>query len=887
MTPERSIAHYRLTDKIGAGGMGEVWRAQDTKLGREVAVKLLPDAFARDSERMARFQREAQVLASLNHPNIAAIYGVEDRALIMELVDGPTLEERIARGAIPLDEALPLVHQLIDALEYAHEKNVVHRDLKPANIKLTPEGRVKVLDFGLAKAMGAEVPPGDPASSPTLTMRSTLAGVILGTAAYMSPEQARGQNADKRADVWAFGVVLYEMLTGRQLFGGPTISDTLASVLKEEPPLGQIPPRMRRVVSACLVKDPRLRLRDIGSARLLLDASDEAQHAPSRLPWVLAAAGILLAAGGWFAVWRGAAPSRDLMQFNIDLGPDSIAGFRTTAAPSPDGTRIVFQSRDSDGRLRLSTRLLSQPVATPLAGTENGSEPFYSPDGKWIGFFANNSMKKVALSGGPAVTLCNAERVLGAAWDTNGTIIASLGISGGLFRVPAAGGSPVPITNPSERGEMTHRWPQLLPGGQTVLFTSHRTANSFDAADVDVLSLKSGQWKTVVRNAYYGRYLPSGHLVYVNQGSLFAAPFDPQTGTLKASPTPVLDDLAGNTTVGGGQFDFSSTGMFVYLRGKPTDATVSLAWADPSGKIDQLLSSASIYDISISPDGTKVAMSSGALPSVDLTVVDVQSKNQTKITFNGQQNRHPIWTPDGKHIVYVSQASATAGLWWVRQDGASEPRQILNTKETIFPDSFSPDGRRLAYTIASGDTSFDIWTLPLDLSDPEKPKALTAEPFLRTRAGEMDGMFSPNGRWLAYTSTESGASEVYVRPFRPNGEGSGGKWQISTHGGTLPVWSRDGRTLMYQAPDDRLMVVDCDSQGEAFMPKNDRAWTENPIEAIGLRSGFFRTLDLSPDGRRALVVVRQREAAKNQWYGNQVVVMLNFFDELRKRVPVR
>ena len=481
MSPQQTIAHYRITAKLGEGGMGEVWRATDTKLGREVAIKVIPEAFTQDPDRMARFKREAQVLASLNHPNIAAIYGVEERAIVMELVEG-----QILSGPLPLDVALPVIHQLIDALEYAHEKGVIHRDLKPANIKVTPEGRVKVLDFGLAKAMSEDAAAGDPASSPTLTMRATVAGMIMGTAAYMAPEQARGHNVDKRADIWAFGVVVYELLTGKQLFEEPTVSDTLAAVLRHEPDLGRVPVQLRRMVRACLVRDVRQRMRDIGDARLLIDTQVATPvAASSRAPWIAtaaAAAAVLLAAILGAFLWRATRPvERPFYQLSVDLGADAIPGIRGTIAVSRDGSRIVYPARSTDGKQVLATRVLTQSKASLLAGTEGGALPFFSPDGQWVGFFTDNKLKKVSIQGGGAVTLCDAPGGRGASWDDDGTIIATLNNVAGLSRIPDSGGEPKPVTNPADSSEMSHRWPQVLPGSQVVLYSANRITTDWEA----------------------------------------------------------------------------------------------------------------------------------------------------------------------------------------------------------------------------------------------------------------------------------------------------------------------------------------------------------------------------------------------------------------------
>ena len=575
MSSQQIIGHYRITAKIGEGGMGEVYRATDTKLGREVAIKVIPDSFANEPDRMARFAREAQVLASLNHPNIAAIYGVEDRALVMELVPGPTLAERIAAGAMPLEEALPLVHQLIDALEYAHERGVIHRDLKPANIKVTPDGRLKVLDFGLAKALGSESASGNPSASPTLTMRDTMAGALVGTAAYMAPEQARGHAVDKRADIWAFGVVLCEMLTGRRLFGGPTISDTLAAVLTREPEWTHVPAGARRLLRACLERDSKRRLRDIGDARRLLEDAEAPPPAvsapPSRpLPWIVSTAALaLIAAYASWTAWRATRPvERPLQRFSVDLGPEAIIGNRVTAILSPDGNRLVFAIRNADGSVQLATRTLDQPKATPLAGTEGAADPFFSPDGQWVGFFASGKMKKISVHGGATVNLCNASAPRGAAWNDDGTIILSPALTSGLQRIPDSGGPFHPLTDPAKSGEVSHRWPQILPGGQAVLYIGSVFAGNYEEASIEVLSLKTGQIKSVTRGGYYARYLPSGHLVYVHQGTLFAVPFDLDRLEIRGTPTPVQDEVSANAISGAGQFDFSRTGTFIYFSGK-------------------------------------------------------------------------------------------------------------------------------------------------------------------------------------------------------------------------------------------------------------------------------------------------------------------------------
>src|SRR5215831_4349798 len=613
MGPQSSIAHFRITAKLGEGGMGVVYRATDTKLSRDVAIKVLPERFAHDSGRMTRFQREAQVLASLNHPNIGAIYGVEERALVTELVEGPTLAERIARGALPMEDALSIARQIAEALEYAHERGIVHRDLKPANIKVTMEGRVKVLDFGLAKAMSSDAESLDP-MTPTLTMRDTLAGAIMGTAAYMSPEQARGQPVDRRADIWAFGVVLYEMLAGRALFGGTTISDTLASVLKTEPDLAAVRARFRPIVERCLRKDPRQRWRDIGDVRVALEQGvSTAPVAESRrtvLPWVLAgglAIATIISIALW-APWRDKRPaSPPLMRLSVDLGPDALVGTTHTAAISPDGTRLVFPSRGPDGKQQLATRLLEQTQATVLPGTENGMDPIFSPDGREIGFYSNGSWKKIPAQGGAPVTLGGALFAFGATFGEDGSIILPINGASPLFRLPAPGATAKRITELT-KGETTHYWPQILAGGQAVLFTASASLVNRETSDIEALSFRTGEKKILVRGGYYGRYLPSGHLVYMHQGVLYAVAFDADRPEVHGDPVVLLEDVACNPSTGSAQFDFSTTGTLVYTPGKATQ-TWPIVWLDDSGNTQPLLSTPGVYSgPRFSPDGRQLAV---------------------------------------------------------------------------------------------------------------------------------------------------------------------------------------------------------------------------------------------------------------------------------------
>jgi serine/threonine-protein kinase len=875
------LGPYEILAPIGAGGMGEVYRARDTKLKREVALKVLPDSFARDPERMARFQREAEVLASLNHPNIAAIYGVEERALVMELVAGETLQ-----GLLPLETALNYARQVADALEAAHDKGIIHRDLKPANIMITPAGVVKVLDFGLA-AVAPSSDSSNPANSPTLTISPTRAGMILGTAGYMSPEQARGKVVDKRADIWAFGVVLYEMLTGQRLFAGETVSDTLAQVLTKEPDWEQVPAKVRRLLQACLQKDPKQRLHAIGDWRLLLTDEKQTQAAPapsrSRLGWI-AAAGLAVAlaiAGiGW---WHATRPvDLPLTRLSIDLGPDALTGLNLTAAISPDGRRLVFPVRGPDGKQKLATRLLDQAQATLLPGTENGRDPFFSPDNQWVGFFADRKLKKISIQGGAPVTLCDAPLDYGASWGEDGTIVATLERQTPLSRLPATGGSPQPLTKLG-KGEATHRWPQILPGGQAVLFTATPGINSMVNATVEAISLKSGVTKTLVAGGYFGRYLPSngkrGHLVYLHQGVLFGVAFDPIRLEVQGTPVPVLEDVAASPIQGGGQFDFSGEpsghGTLVYLAGKGVAQTWPVVWLDSSGKMQPLIATPGAYqNPRFSPDGRRLAMTVATSTGSDISVYDLERETMTRLTFGGHA-QIPVWTPDGKHIAFQSSVASGSEIWWVRSDGSGEPQRLLAAQNNLSLWSFSPDGRRLAYQVFNSETGYDIWTVALDTSDPDHPKPGKPEPFLVTASNENVPMFSPDGHWIAYRSNESGTDEIYVRPF----SGRGGKWQISTGGGLYPIWSNNGRELFYETADNRIMVVDYTVSGDSFVPGKPRLWSDKQIFYPGSVN-----LALAPDGKR-FAVPALPEAAGPEKGSVHVTFLLNFLDELRRRVP--
>ena len=882
------LGPYEILEPIGAGGMGEVYKARDTRLGRTIAVKVCAAQFSE------RFEREARAIAALNHPHICALYDVGPDYLVMELIEGPTLAARIGQGALPLEEALAFATQIAEALEAAHEKGIVHRDLKPGNIKLTAEGKVKVLDFGLAKALDNDSPASaDPRSSPTLTLSPTRAGMILGTAGYMSPEQARGHVVDKRADIWAFGVVLYEMLTGRLTFAGETISDTLAAVLKTDPDWSALAPEtptaIRRLLRRCLVRDRRRRLRDIGDA--LVEIEEARTEAPPSmpasaakssglLPWAVAGAlAIALAVSTVFLLRKPASVSRPLLQLNAEPAPGAVVAphiARGGLAISPDGRRLVFRVRGADGKTRLGVRLLDQSQLTTLPGTEDANSPFFSPDGQWIAFFADGKLKKIATEGGAPVTLCDAPISVGGSWGDDGNIIACLGLTTGLSRIPSAGGVPTPVTVLSQdKGELRHSFPQVLPGSQEVLFTSYRVAGGFREPQIEVLSLRSGERKTI-RGGFFGRYLPSGHLVYVHQNTLFAAPFDVRRMALTGSPKPMLAEIS-NAQDRGAEIDFSQTGTVVCFSGMP-DSMEAIFWLASGGKLQPLVTTPGVYSSPrFSPDGKRLAFSlDDSHGNEDIWVRDLERETASRLTFLPGANQAPLWTPDSRNIIFLSEGSPAPGIYAVRADRSGEPQRLAEMQGRMLPHSISPDGKRLAglHPFSGG---LELWTASLE-NDGDQLRLGKPEAFLRSRFITIFPVFSPDGHWLAYASNESGTREIYVRPF----PGPGGGVQVSSGGGHFPIWSRNGRELFFRGADMRLMVVEYTVRGDSFTAGKPHVWSEQPM--LDLTSPPIPTYDLAPDGKR-LAVILYADGTAEQKPITHVTFLLNFFDELRRRVP--
>jgi serine/threonine-protein kinase len=867
--------------------MGEVYRAKDTKLGRDVAIKVLPDALAQAPDRLARFEREARVLASLNHPNIGHIYSVESQALVMELVEGDRLDSLVRRAPLPVDTALEYGRQIAEALEAAHEKGIVHRDLKPANIMVTPAGVVKVLDFGLATAV-EDASAGNPVDSQTATLSLTQSGVILGTAAYMSPEQASGKEVDRRTDVWAFGAVLYEMLAGKPAFRGESVTDILAAILRSKPDWGALPAttpgRIRRLLIRCLEHDRRQRLQAIGEARIAIEThEEEAQPAPTRSrAWYWAGAAIVIvlaitAAAGWWRASRSA-PLKPLVRLNVEMPPDLKVERPDSGgllALSPDGTLLAVVIRGADGRIRLATRRLDQDGFTPLAGTEGGISPAFSPDSQWILFHADRKIKKVPAAGGPVVTLCDSPGVMTASWGENGEIVAPLGWGTGLSRISPAGGTIGPVTKLNgDAGEWRHGWPQVLPGGRAVLFTDEHTGQSFDDSDIDVVSLATGKRTTLHHGGFFGRYAPSGHIVWIHQNVLYAAPFDLGRLALAGEPEAVVEDIH-NGEATGADFSFSQNGALVYGSAKG-EVQQAIFWMDRAGKTQPLHPARGWYRFPrFSPDGTRLAFSSNDGHShEDLWVQDLHGNTASRLTLLPGQNQDPVWTPDGKNLVFFSSNPKAPGIYSIRADGSSVAQRLTDSsKIQQAPRSISPDGKRLAIVQTSTGGGIEIWTAVIDeLADP--PRLGTPAPFLRTPFSTISPAFSPDGRWLAYYSHDPEKEGVWVTPF----PGPGGAWLISGRGDE-PIWTRDGRSLFFTAGSRTIMFTNYRARGDAFVFDQPQVWSPHLLLNVG-------TFDVTPDGKRVAAILNADGTADRKPV-TQLTFLSNFFDELRRRAPVR
>jgi Tol biopolymer transport system component/predicted Ser/Thr protein kinase len=870
LAPGTRLGPYEILADIGAGGMGEVYRAHDTRLGREVAIKIAKERFSE------RFDREARAVAALNHPNICHLYDVGPNYLVMELIEGPTLAGRISDGAIPLDEALPIARQIAEALEAAHDKGIVHRDLKPGNIKVKPDGSVKVLDFGLAKLMSEASPL--TSDSPTTLADPTRMGVILGTAAYMAPEQARGKVVDKRADIWAFGVVLFEMLTGRRLFQGEDVTETLAAVVKDQPDLSTVPPRVQRLLRKCLEKDPRKRLRHVSGIELLLEEAEVPSPAASRGWWLWPAAGVLIAALAWVP-WRGvksAVPTElPLERLDVDLGKDvgfaTAPGAGSRIAISPDGGRLVYMAAR-----RLFSRPLDRTEAIELKGPEGGGAPFFSPDGQWVGFFAEGKLMKIPAAGGSPTVISDASPS-GGSWGDNDVIVATFGGRTGLMTVPASGGTPRRITK-LEAGEAVHVWPQMLPGGKAVLFTSNGSVNDgFNDAKIEAVTLKDGRRKVIQQGGTYGRYISAakgpGHLIYVHEGTLFAVAFDPDKLQELGVPAAVAQNVSTGTG-GAAQLDFARDGSLIYRFGGQLRQTRELSWVGPSGMPERLPLKPDDYRfVRLSPDGQKLALTVARSGGMDLLVYDWKRDVTTRLTFDGKVNDVFAWSPDGRFIVFAGNT----GIFWTRADGGGKPQMLHPGNGAELAWSFAPDGKTISMsengTFAAGPNS-DIWTLPVE-SDAAGLRAGKPEVFLQTPFQEGRSAFSPDGRWLTYSSNEAGGSRhgVYVRGF-PD---TGGKWQVASDG-DYPRWSPKGRYLFFlDGAGKAIFKVNYTAKGDTFAPDKPSIW-------IPAQNKQFLVFDIAADGQRA-VVMESSVGVEQTSVPGHLTFLIHFADELARRAP--
>jgi serine/threonine-protein kinase len=901
------IGVYEVNSLLGVGGMGEVYRSRDSKLGRQVALKVLPAGVAADPERLARFRREATLLAALNHPNIAAIYGFEDsgatHALVMELVEGPTLADRVKAGPIPIAEALPIAKQICDALEYAHERGIVHRDLKPANVKVTPEDTVKVLDFGLAKALENEVAAADIGSSPTMSRMATQAGIILGTAAYMSPEQARGKSADRRADIWAFGCVLYEMLTGKMPFAGETVSDTLAAVIKDPPDWSRLPAntpgRLRVLVQRCLQKDPRQRLQAIGDARISIDEVLAGAPEPSSvavqtaarpsipawrrfLPWTIAA----LLAAALVAAILTLRPSTNSstqkpIELTLALPTDQKLALANgpASAISPDGSRITYvaqQSAADTGQLYIRELDHSSPVA--LEGVTLAAAPFFSPDGQWIGFFADGKLKKVSVHGGAPVELATAPGSRGGTWNQDDTIVFTTAFTSPLYRISASGGAPQQITHlDSARLETTHRWPQFLPGGKSFLFTASSNNNFFGQASVQVASLATGEAKVLVENATFGRYLPGGYLAYFSQSTCFVAPFDAQALKLTGPAIPVLQNVDSDISNGGVQFSVSDAGTALYLSGSASKQNLNVVLLDRQGTSTVLVKGGpDSTSPRVSPDGKKIAFERAV---GGIWLYDVVRGTTSPITLKTGSANFPIWSPDGQYLTYSYTGGAHTGvgesIYRVRSDGSGEEQPLTpNDPLSSYPASWSPDGKVLAFvrTSQKGGGCCDIWTLRLgENGQPEAPQRFGDDTRV-TAVSLPDPQFSPDGHWLAFSSADSGTSQIYVVPF----PGPGGKWQVSTDGGAEPRWSKNGHELFYIRRSS-VLAVSYSVEKNSFQAGIPKVLFDSKFEMRAPYTSF----DVTPDGQH--FVAFQFEGGKLSTHPDPTIV-LNWLTAVRRQL---
>jgi eukaryotic-like serine/threonine-protein kinase len=878
----KRLGPFEILSAIGAGGMGEVYRARDTRLDRTIAIKVLPPHLADSPELRERFEREARTIASLNHPHICTLYdiGHQDGTdfLVMEYLEGETLAQRLVKGPLPLNQVLQFSIEIADALDKAHRKGITHRDLKPGNIMLTKSG-TKLLDFGLAK-LKQEVAPANvqPSQLPTANEPLTAQGSIVGTLQYMAPEQLEGKEVDARTDIFAFGAVVYEMATGKRAFEGKSQASLIAAILEREPPAmcslqPMTPLALDRVVKRCMAKEPDNRWQSANDLTNELKWVAESGSQITSLP-TAAAKGILtrwrgallwsglcvlLAAVTGLAVWNLRPSPKPVTRTVITLPPgDRLAGpANTSLALSPDGKQLAYAAiRGASQQLYL--RAMDSLESRPVPGTDGAVNPFFSPDGQWIGFSAGGKLKKISVSGGAAVTLVDAG-TFGGSWGSQGTIVFAPG--GSLLQVPDSGGAPQPLTH-LEKSEGNHIWPEFLPGGKAVLFTA--AGNSAAGIQIAVQSLATGQRRNLVQGGTQPRYAASGHLIYAQAGgTLMAVPFDPQRLEIKGTPVPVVEGVALSLAFGSTQYSVSNTGSLVYVSGSQANQR-RMVWVSRNGAEQPLSAPPQAYEIvRLSPDGRRVAVELGE----QLWLYDLARDTLTRFTFEGTRNQNPVWTPDGKRIAFFLTKEGPTNLFWQLADGSGGLERLSTSQYTQIPMSWSPDGQLLAFNESNPKTQYDIWVLQMS--------GHKAQPFLQTPFNEGGATFSPDGHWLAYVSNESGRPEVYVQPY----PGPGGKYQISTEGGTEPAWNHNGKELFYRSG-NKMMALEVATQ-PGFVAGKPHMLFEGQYFANDWPQ-VSTVYDVSADGQRFLMV----KAAEQASSATQINVVLNWFEELKQKVPV-
>jgi serine/threonine-protein kinase len=895
------LGPYEILGLIDAGGMGEVYKARDTRLDRTVAVKILPPEISADPDRRTRFEREAKTIASLTHPHICTLHDVGEHArsmfLVMEFVEGDTLAARISKGPLPVDEALAVCRQIAEAVEAAHDKGIIHRDLKPANVAITPGGEVKVLDFGLAKAIHEPPAHGDA----TTVSPVTRSGVVLGTVAYMSPEQASGQPVDRRTDIWAFGCILYECLTGRRAFQGETVTDTLAAIYKGDPDWGLlpagVPPEVRHVLQRCLAKNPRLRYHDVADGWLDIAAPPAFRANPGtatrrRSPaWLAAGAAVLLFAGiplGWAVdSYLGSAPRLPVVRTTVKVQaghwldglrrPEEMERpSRTAVAISGDGRLIVYSAIEGNSGPeaipRLFLRRLDRTEAELITGSERGINPFFSPDARWVGFWADGKLKKIPVEGGVPTALCDVSTPFGANWGPDGSIVFSDRVGGGLSTISADGGNPEPLTTPDPlQDEKSHRLPFWLPDGKGVLFTVMR--HTYDSHPwVALLDLETREWHVLLQEAADARYVPTGHVVFLRHGTLMGVRFDLATRKVIGQPLALVEGIMQifspneNINTGAGQFDISRTGSLVYaVGGILPELRNSLVWVDQRGHEESVTGSQlPFFAPRLSPDGERIAYIYYGYER-RLWVYDLARGSNSLLTEQGMSS-FPIWSPDGKRLLFGWQKSVKMNLFQQPFDGQSPMERITTSDYDQRVGSWSSDGKTVALIETRPGSGHDIWLL--------ETGSRRVTPFLNSRFAEVFPEISPDNRWMAYCSNESKRYEVYVKPLTGSG-----RYQISTDGGTQPLWARNGRQLFYRWQ-DQVWAVDVQTDGALAPGKPRLLFTRS-----GYSSGHpVRAYDLSPDSQRFLMVKLDKRTPSP---ATELVFVQNWFDELEAKLSVR